>query len=53
MNSNTSGGGSLGSAIAEYRKIAANGQQQNAGTKVSRTKLVENSKQKFYSNLGM
>ena len=43
----------LGKAIADYRKMAKNEKPQSATSRVNRSKMVENSKQKFYSNLGM
>ena len=43
----------LGKAIADYRKMAKGDKPQSATSRVNRSKMVENSKQKFYSNLGM
>jgi hypothetical protein len=43
----------LGKAIADYRKAAKGDKPQSATSRVNRSKMIENSKEKFYSNLGM
>ena len=52
MDSN-SNSAELSKAIADYKAKAMQGGSTDKSTKVNRSKLIENSKQKFYQNLGM